>query len=466
MKRLASYPFPRVSFFLALALGIGLEMRFPPPAASLDAPSFVQAVKRLRPSVVHIEVKRATQQLGGFGGFFERSTKPPDGSFPWQPGNAGAGIIISPMGHILTSLHLVKEAVSIRVRLQDGAEFDGHIVADDESTDLSLLKIDTARTLPPAKLGDSDLLEAGAWVIAIGSPFGLSHSVSVGVVSTKTRKLEKGNRTQKVYIQTDAAINPGNSGGPLANEKGEVVGVNTAIFARGQRSRNLGVGFAIPINDVKPIIDELIHRGHPVRGRLGVTIGPVPPTESRSLGLQHSRGGRLEEVVRGGPADRAGLKRGDIVVSFDKKEILNWEMLARLIARAGPGTEHEITFYRSGKLLTKKIRIGRLPQSRSAKPAGPDRRIGLRASDLTPPLANRFGISETTGVIVVSVAPGSAAARSGVRPGDVILEVDKKPVRSMADFRVAMRNTGEGNPTFLKIRRKQTIIFAAIRYRP
>lgn len=448
-----------IASLLALALGLG--MVFSPPAGALTPPSFVQAVRRLRPSVVHIQTKSPAQGLAGFGGFFNRPLQP-GGSTPWQPANSGAGIIVSPSGHILTSLHLVKNATSIRVRLHDGETFEGHIIAADENTDLSLLKIDTKRTLTPAKLGDSDLLEIGEWVIAIGSPFGLSHSVSVGVVSAKARKLKE---SRNVYIQTDASINPGNSGGPLANIRGEVVGINTAIFARGPRSRNLGVGFAIPINDVKSIIDELIHRGYPVRGKLGVMLGPVSAEESSRLGLLRSRGGRLEEVIRGGPADRSGLKRGDIVIFFDKKETLNWKMLARLIARARPGTEIEIKFYREGKLLTRKVRIGRLPQSRGIKPVGPGRQIGLRAADLTPPLAKRFSILETRGVVIVAVEAGSAAARSGIRPGDIVLEVDKKPVRSMEEFRAAMRNAEKGNSIFLKIQRKKTIVFAAIRYR-
>jgi len=312
------------------------------PAASGAAPAhpfgnrtFIEAVKRLQPSVVHIRVKPRAEAGKTVFGFFGRGRKEkglprfdlgegvPPGQF-----NVGSGFFVSPDGYILTNHHVVKSADEIHVRLHDGKELPARLIGADEKTDLALIKVEAEELFVPAILGDSDTVEVGEWVFAIGSPFGLPRSVSVGVISAKGRNLGEGPYDD--YLQTDASINPGSSGGPLGNSRGEVIGINTAIFSQGRRAWSLGIGFAIPVNQAKAVIDDLRHRGYPVRGRLGATLGKVPDEEARRLGLGRGRGARIVEVVRGGPAHRAGLRRGDVVTKFDGKDVVTWESLARL----------------------------------------------------------------------------------------------------------------------------------------
>ncbi|MBT3821117.1 MAG: trypsin-like serine protease, partial [Nitrospinaceae bacterium] len=285
------------------------------PGAVFGDRTFIEAVKRIRPSVVHIRVTLRQSSSKGLMDIFDRGKSP---SFDFGSPSAsaqtsvGAGVIISKDGYILTNQHIVKNAEEIRVKLHSGEEFTAKLNGVDKKTDLALLKIPAKAKLTPAKLGNSDAVEVGEWVLAVGSPFGLSHSASVGIISAKGRDLRQG--PYDSYIQTDAAINPGNSGGPLANSRGEVIGINTIIYTRGLASKNQGVGFAVPINQAKPVIDDLRHKGYPIRGRLGISINAVPSKMGKKLGLARLEGARLATVIRGGPADKAGLERGDVVI--------------------------------------------------------------------------------------------------------------------------------------------------------
>ncbi len=460
---------------LALAAALFVAAH-PPSADGAPKPEFgnrviVEAVKRLRPAVVHISVKRKSSGTGGLGGLFgppkkeESPSSPFGGLIPGDPSATGSGVIVSEDGFILTSHHVVKNTEKIQVKLHDGAELKARIVGVDEKTDLALLKVESDQKLSSAPLGDSDTLEVGEWVIAIGSPFGLSQSVSAGIVSALGRDLDQGPYDD--YIQTDASINPGNSGGPLANSRGEIIGINTAIFTRGRRFRSIGLGFAIPINQAKAVIDDLRHKGYPVRGRLGVSVGKVSLEESRKLGLGRHRGARLATVIRGGPADKAGLRRGDVIVEFDGKTVVTWESLPRLVARARPEAEVEVKFYRGGKMETARVRLG----SRREAPAKSTRareefwdELGMKVEALTPRLAGRFGVSSTKGLIVSSVKRGGPAARGGVRAGDQIREVNHAPVQTYSEFQKATeRARTEGSVLFL-LHRRETEIFAAVRF--
>ncbi len=430
---------------------------------------FVEAVKRLRPSVVHIRVTPKNQGLS-FSSFFGRRRErqnPPRFDFS-EPDvgsrlNVGAGFIVSADGYILTSHHMVKDATDIQVRFADREELSARLIGVDDKTDLALLKVDAKKPLPSAPLGDSDALEAGEWVFAMGSPFGLSHSVSVGVISGLGRDLGEGPYDE--YIQTDASINPGNSGGPLANSRGEVIGVNAAIFSRGRITRSLGVGFAIPINQAKAVIDDLRHKGYPVRGRMGVAIGEVPAEETRRLGLVRHQGARLEEVIRGGPAGQAGLRRGDVVVKFDGKDISTWESLPRLVARTRPGSEAEVEFYREGKRRTVRVRLGAKPEKRGASRSALDSPVGMKVEVLTSGLARRFGLPKAGGLVVSAIRRRGPAERAGVRPGDALLEVNHKPVRTLAEYRKELEGSRRAGAILFLLRRKGTNIFSALRLR-
>ena len=444
-----------------------------PYADGAPTPAFgnrviVEAVKRLRPAVVHIRVTPKSSSASGFTGFFgpkkkgDAPSSPFGGLLPGNPAATGSGIIVSEDGFILTNHHVIKNAEKIQVKLHDGTELKGLVVGVDDKTDLALLKVETGQKLPTAPMGDSDTVEVGEWVFAIGSPYGLPQSVSVGIVSAVGRNLGQGPYDN--FIQTDASINPGNSGGPLANSRGEVIGINTAIFTRGRRFRDIGLGFAIPINQAKAVIDDLRHKGYPVRGRLGVSVGKVPVEEGRKIGLGRYRGARLAHVVRGGPADKAGLRRGDVIVEFDKKTVVTWETLPRLVARARPEEEVEVKFYRGGKFETVRVRLGsRKEIPKSTRTEAWDE-LGMKVEALTSRLASRFSLRFEKGLVVSSVKRGGPAERGGVRVGDRIKEVNHIPVRTYSEFQKEMRRSrSEGSVLFL-LRRRETEIFTAVRF--
>ena len=427
--------------------------------------TFIEAVRRVRPSVVHIRVTLRQSSSKSLMDIFDRGKGP---SFDFGSPSAGAqtsvgaGVIISGSGYILTNQHIVKNAEEIRVKLHTGEEFEAKLNGVDKKTDLALLKIPAKAKLTPAKLGDSDTAEVGEWVLAMGSPFGLSHSASVGIISAKERDLRQG--PYDSYIQTDAAINPGNSGGPLVNSRGEVIGINTVIYTRGLASKNQGVGFAVPINLAKPVIDDLLHKGYPIRGRLGVSVSEVPSKTGKKLGLSRFEGARLATVIRGGPAHKAGLERGDIVIEFDGKRVITWQTLPRVVARARPGAEAEVKFYRGETLRTVRVRIGSRPERPEKARTGITNALGLEIKEITPRLASRFTLSAESGLVVVAVKSGGPAERGGVRAGDEVLEINHTAVKTASAFRKILRGLeGEGSALFL-LRRRGSNLYAAIRF--
>ncbi len=443
----------------------------PPGGSAAPRPAFgnrvfVEAVKRIRPSVVHIQVTPRRSGSGGLMDFFGQGPKkgspfglPPSGIHQ----NVGAGIVISEDGYILTNHHIVQNAESILVKLHTGEEFDATLSGVDEKSDLALLKVDAPDKLKAATLGDSDSVEVGEWVIAVGSPFGLSHSVSVGILSAKDRDLQQG--PYDSYLQTDASINPGNSGGPLTNARGEVIGINTAIFSRGGIQKNMGVGFAVPINQAKAVIDDLRHRGYPIRGRLGVSVGRVPPDEGKKLGLPRLRGAKLAQVVRGGPAHKAGLRRGDVIVEFGGKTVVTWQSLPRIVARSKPKSDAEVKFYRDGALKELRVRLGSLPDrpKKSRKDFHPS--LGMKIKAITPRLAKRFRLKTEEGLVIIRVKSGGPAERGGVRAGDLLLEVNHAPVATLSEFRKTLKLAEGDDSLLLLLRRRETDIFAAVRVR-
>ncbi len=428
----------------------------------------INAAKKLQPSVVHIRVKpkgiEGNPLLNLFGRGRQKDNPPKfdQGNVPFSGHyNVGSGIIVSKEGHILTNNHVIKNAQEIMVKLHKGEEFSARLLGVDDKTDLALLKIKPTQKLQKASLGDSDKLDVGQWVLAIGSPFGLANSLSVGIISAKSRDLKEGPFDE--YLQTDASINPGNSGGPLANTEGVVIGVNTVIFSSGSRAWSLGIGFAIPINQAKAVIDSLRHKGYPVRGRLGAAISAVPRKEGKSLGLSRFEGAKLTQVTRGGPAERAGLRRGDVVVKFNGKSISTWQSLPRIVARTKPKSLVLVKYYREKNLKSVYIRIGSRPEAPHSRETTNHTDLGMKVEVLSPHLAQRFGLTyEENKLVVSSILRGGKAELSGIRPGDEIVEADHKPVKTIEELQSILdKSRLEGSVLFL-LKRKETNLFAAL----
>ncbi|MFQ5694249.1 MAG: trypsin-like peptidase domain-containing protein, partial [Nitrospinota bacterium] len=365
--------------------------------------------------------------------FFERFA--PDFGSQEQPAprhSLGSGFIVDPGGYILTNHHVIERARVIKVTLEDRSEYVARVVGTDPTADLALLKIDAGRSLPSSRLGDSDSLEVGEWVIAIGSPFGLAHTVTVGVVSGKGRVI--GASPFDDFIQTDAYINVGNSGGPLLNARGEVVGINTAIVAE-----SLGVGFAIPVNVAKATLKDLHGRDTSLRGRLGLVVGEPSPDLIRELGRAATGGALVSEIDPEGPAARAGIRKGDVIVGFNGRRLQGGRDLRNRVASLPPGSRARLRLLRKGKLILLGVR---LESGRRTSPGDwARRRLGLRVRRMSATLSRRMGLDLPGGVIITHVRDGSVARAAGLREGDVILEINRKPVRGMEDYRRLLRTS-------------------------
>ena len=373
----------------------------------------------------------------------------------------GSGFIFHEDGYILTNNHVVGDADVIKVKLADGRRFTAKVVGTDPQSDVAVIKID-ADNLPVLPLGDSDKLQVGEWVIAIGNPFGLHHSVTVGVVSAKGRS-HLGINDYEDFIQTDAAINPGNSGGPLINIHGEAVGMNTAIFSRSGGS--MGIGFAIPINMARAVSDQLIDKGKVTRGRLGVVIQEIDEELAKSFGLDSSAGVLVAEVADDSPAEKGGMKSGDVIVSMNGKPVDDVGELRNSIALTRPGTKMTFTVIRDGHRKKLVVTIGsqesggRLASVKS----GLLKKLGLEIQDLTPELAAQFGYSEGDGVLVAEVEPGSMVAQVGLRSGILIEEVNRKKVHNTKEFMKALARSKKTGRVMFKIRDGEYSRFVAFR---
>jgi serine protease Do len=438
------------------------------PAPAVKAParggSLAPLAEALKPSVVNIRVTKV--QKAGYGvpqlpegspfeDFFGRFFGP-NGPQPHERRvqGAGSGVIISRDGYILTNNHVVEGAKEVLVTLDDGRELEAEIVGLDPKTDLAVLKIE-GNDLPGAAMGDSDGLRVGDHVMAIGNPFGLSHTVTSGIVSAKDRVIGAG--PYDAFIQTDASINPGNSGGPLFNMKGEVVGINTAIIARGQ-----GIGFAIPVNTTKALIPQLVAHGEVTRGYIGVHIQPVTRELAEAMDLKERKGALVADVLSGGPAAEAGVERGDVIVSFDGKAVEKSHDLPALVAASPVGEKASLEIVRGGKRRELTVEVGEL-ESKTAGAKGSDdekeARWGLRLQDLTPQIARQLGVDADRGAVVADVEPGSPAQRASLRRGDVILEVDREPVASAEEAKRAVEGK---DSVLLLVQRKGVKQFVAM----
>ncbi len=436
--------------------------------------SFAVLAEKLKPAVVNISttkviksgaMKKFMSPFGEefpfdrfFGGdeFFKKFF----GDIPekeFQQKSLGSGFIISKDGYIFTNNHVVEKADKIKVRLSDGKEYDAEVKGKDAKTDIALIKIKPTGSLPIVGFGDSDALRVGDWVIAIGNPFGLEHTVTAGIVSAKGRVIGSGPYDN--FIQTDASINPGNSGGPLFNLQGEVVGINTAIIARGQ-----GIGFAIPINMAKGILSDLKTKGKVVRGWLGVSVQEITEDIAKNLGLKDVKGVLVNDVFKGDPADRAGLKTGDIILEVGGKKIKDTRELLRIVATLSVGKEVELKILHNGK--EKVLQIVVAEREKGEKVATTEEAkeyLGMTVQEITPEIAAHLGLSEENGVIVTHVQAGSPADDGGVKPQDIILQVNKVKISSMEDYVKAISRKDAENSSMLLIKRGRTSFFLVIR---
>ncbi|HKX02491.1 MAG TPA: DegQ family serine endoprotease, partial [Methylomirabilota bacterium] len=415
---------------------------------------------RATPSVVNVSVKlkpEAGQEEGPspemeerfrefFGPeLFERFLRR---RAPREDGRAaGSGVIVDPRGYILTNNHVVENASAIEVRLSDDRKFKATLVGRDPRTDLAVLKVESPAPLPVADLGDSDRLRVGQWAIAIGNPFGLDRTVTAGIISA-TGRTHVGVATYEAFIQTDASINPGNSGGPLLNLDGRVIGINTAIVSSGQ-----GIGFAIPITMARDIMTQLIARGRVVRGWLGVVIQDLTPELAAGFGVKEDAGVLVAEVMKDGPAAAAGLKPGDVITGFGGSAIKDVTDLQKRVAAVEPGRPSPIVVIRDHQPLALSVNVGEQPteEALAAAESGEDV-LGLTVEPLTPETARQNRLSARRGLLVTEVAPGSPGAEAGIKPGDAIVEVNRRPVADATAFRqiAAALKPGESIPVYLQ----------------
>jgi serine protease Do len=385
-----------------------------------------------------------------FDDFFERffgENMPRDFKQP----SLGSGFIIDKEGYVVTNNHVIEDADQIKVKLDDDNEFDAEVVGRDPNTDLALLKIESKKDLPVITMGDSDALKIGQWVVAIGSPFGLERTVTAGIVSAKGRVIGSGPYDD--FIQTDASINPGNSGGPLLNMKGEVVGINTAIIASGT-----GIGFAIPVNLAEGIIAQLKSEGEVTRGWLGVAIQDLTTEMAEYYGLKDRKGVLVADVFEGDPADKAGIKAKDIIIEVNDEKIETSRQLTAMIAGLKVGETAKVEVFRNGKSKTFAVELARRNDeklsARSGRPKHEEEELGIRVTDLTSEMAQRFNLGDTAGVVVVAVESDTRGSEAGVRVGDIIKEINHQVIESVKDYSAAVQEIETGEPVNLFIWRK------------
>ncbi len=450
------------------------ETALPAVSAPAGAPgSFADLVEHVGPSVVNIKVTKV-EKVGGpdfmgpegldphapFGDFFEKyfGQQMPKMPREHRQHGAGSGFIINQDGLIVTNNHVVEGAKELTVTLSNKQEYPAKVIGRDPKTDIALVKIEPKEKLTAVSLGDSDRLRVGDWVLAVGNPFGLSNTVTAGIVSAKKRVIGAGPYDD--FIQTDAPINPGNSGGPLFNLKGEVVGITTAIIPNGQ-----GIGFAVAVNLAKNLLPQLEAKGSVTRGYLGVNVQAITPELAKGLNLQDTKGALVADVLKGGPAEAAGIKAGDVIVSFDGKEVADVGNLPPLVAATPVDKTVAVKVLRNGSEQSISVTVARMPSERTetASQAEPAQgKWGLALHDLDARTAQRVGLTPGEGVLVTGVAPDSAAEKAGVRQGDVILEVNRRKAGSVADVQAEAKKREAGGALLLLLKRGDASLFAAL----
>ncbi|MCD5390289.1 DegQ family serine endoprotease [candidate division NPL-UPA2 bacterium] len=471
----------------AVPLGSERAEAVSPPATSprsleeIENP-FIKVFESVKPAVVQVKTERVVtirhrDPFRDFERFFEgpfedffpeffgrRRRRERQREEPRQErreGPLGSGFIIDEEGYILTSYHVIEGVEEIKVKLPgEGKEFKAEVIGIDPKTDVALIKIEAGRPLPVVKLGDSDKLRVGEWAIAIGSPFRLEHSMTVGVISGKGRA-GFGITHYEDFIQTDASINFGNSGGPLVNIRGEAIGVNTFIISPYMAQ---GLGFAVPINMVKDILPQLRERGRVVRGWLGVSIQPVTKDLAEVLELPDTKGALVSDLIKGGPAEKAGIVEGDVIREFDGKPIDSVRELQREVARTEVGKKVKVKIIREGKEKTLNVTIGEMPTEEELQDRIDERlrgQLGLSVKNITEEVARRYDLTDREGVLVTEVKPGSPAHRN-VRPGDIIKEVNRERIKNTDDFNKAMAEVKAGQKVLLHIRRGRFALYVVL----
>ncbi len=418
---------------------------------------FVDLAADASPAVVNISTVKTVE---GPGRVFEHFFREPRGRDPfdqffdrffdpfqqreYRQRSLGSGFLIGKDGYIVTNHHVIRDADAIVVKLKDGREYDAEIIGTDSSTDLALIRIESERDLPYLELGDSDKIRVGQWVLAIGNPFGLDHTVTSGIVSAKGRFIGAGQYDD--FIQTDASINPGNSGGPLLDMEGRVVGINTAIIAGGD-----GIGFAIPSSMARTIIDQLRESGEVTRGWLGVGIQNLDSDLKEYYGID--QGVLVTEVFSGHPAEAAGIEVNDIIVSVSGRPVDSSRTLSRLISGLPVGEKTELAVFRDGSMMMIEATIAKRDEEPLAQTVQPAEELGVHVAGMTSDMARRLNLREPRGVVVEEVEPGSIGARAGIRRGDVIFEVNRQEVKKPSDFARIIGDLGEKDPIQLYLLR-------------
>lgn len=466
MRRVA----PRL-FSLLIVWGIFLSLLSSPVLAKAILPDFVPLVKELKPAVVNINTstKIQAQQVppspfsnnpfgpSPFDEFFQRFFEDPRQQKGMKRRSLGSGFLISSDGYILTNHHVVDRADEINVKLSDGREFKAIVKGSDEKLDLALIKIESKAALPAVRLGNSDAIEVGEWVLAIGNPFGLAETVTAGIVSAKGRVIGSGPYDD--FIQTDASINPGNSGGPLFNASGEVIGINSAMISGGQ-----GIGFAIPVNMVTAIIEQLKADGKVTRGWLGVMIQPVTPNLAKSFALEDEKGALITEVVAGSPADKSGLKAGDVIRTFDGKKIQEMNDLPRLVATTPISKQVKLTYLREGKEVDTTVVIDRLKEGdNGAMVDDAGAVLGMQVQELSGELARRLQSPETSGVVVTWLDDDGLAATAGILLNDIVKEINGHKIDSLDEYKKAIAAHKKGDFARLLVRRGDSLLYIAVK---
>jgi serine protease Do len=439
------------------------------PATAVPAPNWVELAKTLKPAVVNISTKRMDEQVQmqnpfedneQFREFFKRFGMPQE---PQRRAvrSMGSGFILNPDGYIVTNNHVVEGATEIRVKIDDGRELTGKVVGRDPKTDLALLKVE-ATGLPVISLGDSSQLQVGEPVMAIGNPFGLERTVTTGIVSATGRVIGQGPYDD--FIQTDASINPGNSGGPLINSRGQAVGINNAIFS--QSGGSVGIGFAIPINQVKPVVTQLATTGKVTRGWLGVMIQPLTPELAKGFKVAEGTGALVASVQADSPADQAGVKAGDVITQFDGQKIVQSSDLPKLVANTPVGRQVPLTVMREGKPVTLNLTVAQLnePGQVASATQGDEAKgpLGLTVESMTPDRAKEMKLADARGVLVRGVRSGSPAETAGIRAGDVIAEVDHQAVADAGQLKRVLDKHPKGAPVVMMIHRNGNNLYVAM----
>lgn len=469
-------------FLLSLVISPEILFALSSNTQPLASNIFVEIAKKQNPAVVNVSTKAKANArpqrnfpVPRPGPGQDRSPDPfrdfYDRFFGERPNQQpkrgmGSGFVIDKEGHILTNYHVIEGADEIVVLLEDNGkekEYTATLIGSDSKTDIALIKIKREpgynTEFPFLRLGSSENLEVGEWVVAIGNPFGLSHTVTVGVVSALGRSIGAGPYDE--FIQTDASINPGNSGGPLINIEGQVIGINTAIIS-GNTGGNVGIGFAIPINIAKGILNDLKETGSVTRGWLGVMIQKITPELEKSFGLKQSEGALVGDVIPDGPAAKGGIKRGDVITKFNNQPVREMEDLPKIVAATHPGSEVDVEVIRDGSRRTLHVTIEVLQDSKEVVVAKADP-LGLQVQDITEELAKGLKLQGLEGVLVSDVVAGNAASEAGIRRGDVISEMNRMPVKNLEDYQNLLASVGKGSSVLFLVKRGGSTIYIAVK---